>query len=70
MSWIPSPSSARNLFYGILIGFSLSLTSTSLALYYHERKRSKPDLPLQLRPIELRGDEVLDGITGLIGDLP
>ncbi|KAH9041150.1 PALP-domain-containing protein [Lactarius hengduanensis] len=60
MSWVPSPSTARHLFYGILIGFSLSIASTSVI----STGDASP------RPIELRSDEVLDGVTGLIGNTP
>ncbi|KAI0338299.1 PALP-domain-containing protein [Trametopsis cervina] len=57
----------RQLFYGVLLGFSLSITSTSLALYYQERKRARIEDKFEPRPIELRSDEVIDGVTGLIG---
>lgn len=67
-SWIPSPATARNLFYGVVIGFTLSMTATSLAQTYQRRKRDKQDSLLgALHPIELRSDDVLDGIAGLIG---
>lgn len=68
-SWLPSPSAARHIFYGILIGFSLSLSSTSLALYYHNKRREDAEKAVESvpRPIELRSDEILDGVTGLIG---
>ncbi|KAI0275635.1 PALP-domain-containing protein [Russula aff. rugulosa BPL654] len=58
MSWVPSPSTARHLFYGIVIGFSLSFATTSC------------DDKANLTPIELRSDEILDGVTGLIGNTP
>ncbi|KAI0044201.1 PALP-domain-containing protein [Auriscalpium vulgare] len=70
MSWVPSPSTARHLFYGVLIGFSLSFATTSVALAVRERRREKPSEALTLRPIELRSDEILDGVTGLIGNTP
>lgn len=57
----------RHLLYGVLLGFSLSVTSTSLALYFQERKRQRVQEQFEPRPIELRSDEVLDGVTGLIG---
>lgn len=68
-SWVhlPTPSTARHVFYGILIGVSLSLTSTSVALYYQERKRERLSRQFEARPIELRSDEVIKGVTGLIG---
>ena len=67
MSWVPSPSTARHLFYGILIGFSLSLASTSLVSAYRKRRDHSGAEKSNPRPIELRSDEVLDGVTGLIG---
>jgi cysteine synthase A len=68
-SWIrwPSPSTARHVLYGVLIGFSLSLTSTSFALYIQSRRRQRLAAKFEPRPIELRSDEVLSGVTGLIG---
>lgn len=57
----------RQLLYGVLLGFSLSVTSTSLALYFQERKRQRVQEQFEPRPIELRSDEVVDGVTGLIG---
>lgn len=70
--WIrwPSQSTTRHVLYGVLIGFSLSLTSTSLALYYQSRKRRRKTAKFAPRPIELRSDEVLSGVTGLIGNTP
>ncbi|KAI0246456.1 PALP-domain-containing protein [Lactifluus subvellereus] len=70
MSWIPSPSTARHLFYGILIGFSLSIASTSVVSAYRKRKGDSSAVRANLYPIELRSDEVLDGVTGLIGNTP
>ncbi|KAF5380536.1 hypothetical protein D9615_004729 [Tricholomella constricta] len=71
-SWIrwPSQSTARHVLYGVIIGFSLSLTSTSLALYYQAQKRQRITAKFVSRPIELRSDEVLSGVTGLIGNTP
>ena len=70
MSWwtrLPTPATARHLLYGIIIGFSISLSSTSLALYYQARKRDRLAARYDPRPIELRSDEILSGVTGLIG---
>ncbi|KAH9948625.1 PALP-domain-containing protein [Amylocystis lapponica] len=71
-SWLhlPAPATARHIFYGILIGFSLSLTSTTLALYYQQRERERSSRQFKPRPIELRSDEVLKGVIGLIGNTP
>jgi len=70
MSWVPSPATARHLFYGILIGFSLSFASTSVISAYRKRKGDSATARADIRPIELRSDEVLDGVTGLIGNTP
>ena len=70
MSWVPSPSTARHLFYGILIGFSLSFASTSAISAYRKRTEDSVAMRTNLRPIELRSDEILDGVTGLIGACP
>lgn len=68
-SWVrlPPRTTARHIFYGIIIGFSLSLTSTSIALWYQERKQERLSKRFEARPIELRSDEILNGVTGLIG---
>ncbi|KAI0301040.1 PALP-domain-containing protein [Multifurca ochricompacta] len=66
MSWLPSPSTARHLFYGVLIGFSLSIASTSVISAYRKRKEDINTANVGSRPIELRSDEILDGVTGLI----
>ena len=64
---LPSVLTVRHLVYGALIGFSLSVTSTSLALYWQQRKRERIQERFEPRPIELRSDEVVDGVAGLIG---
>ncbi|KAF9462450.1 PALP-domain-containing protein [Collybia nuda] len=73
-SWIrwPSPSTTRHVFYGVLIGFSLSLTSTSFTLYIQSRRRRQRRFAAKFeqRPIELRSDEIVSGVTGLIGNTP
>ncbi|KAH9991801.1 PALP-domain-containing protein [Russula vinacea] len=70
MSWVPSPSTVRHLFYGILIGFSLSFATTSAITAYRKREEDGATMRVSPRPIELRSDEVLDGVTGLIGNTP
>lgn len=68
-SWLhlPKPSTARHVFYGLLLGFSLSITSTSIALYIQQRKQKRLESRFEPRPIELRSDEIVSGVTGLIG---
>ncbi|KIP06109.1 hypothetical protein PHLGIDRAFT_73165 [Phlebiopsis gigantea 11061_1 CR5-6] len=67
---LPNSLSVRHLVYGALIGFSLSVTSTSLALYWQQRKREREQDKFEPRPMELRSDEVVDGVAGLIGNTP
>ena len=68
-SWFrfPQASTTRHIFYGIVLGLSLSVTSTSLVLYTQKRRRERLERIYDKRPIELRSDEVVDGVTGLIG---
>ena len=63
----PTGSLARQLFYGVLVGIALSLTTSSLSSYYQQRRRKIAEAAFEPRPIELRSDEVVDGVTGLIG---
>ncbi|KAK0487427.1 PALP-domain-containing protein [Armillaria novae-zelandiae] len=67
---VPSPPTVRHLIYGLFLGFSLSLTSTSIALFFQRRKQERIATQFEARPIELRSDEVLKGVTGLIGNTP
>ncbi|KAF8893514.1 PALP-domain-containing protein [Infundibulicybe gibba] len=71
-SWLrwPSHKISRHIFLGIFIGFSLSLSSATLALYYRTKRRRLPTTQFEPRPIELRSDEILHGVTGLIGNTP
>ena len=64
---MPSNIALKHIFYGLLLGFSLSITSTSIALYYQQRRREQIHDRFGSRPIELRSDEIVDGVTGLIG---
>ncbi|OSD07034.1 PALP-domain-containing protein [Trametes coccinea BRFM310] len=67
---LPSKSTNRYLFYGVLIGLAVSLTTTSVIDYFRQRKRKRAELTFEPRPIELRSDEVVDGVVGLIGNTP
>ncbi|KAG6375643.1 hypothetical protein JVT61DRAFT_3211 [Boletus reticuloceps] len=61
----------RQLSFGVLIGFTLSLSATSVTHYYSEhRKQDKLEKQTSSRPIELRSDEIVHGVTGLIGVSP
>ena len=61
--------SVRSVLIGVFLGFSISVTSTSLALYFQEKRRERVAAKFTPRPIELRSDEVVAGVTGLIGAL-
>ena len=61
----------RQISYGVLIGFTLSLSATSIAHYCSERRRQERlEKQTSSRPIELRSDEIVRGVTGLIGVSP
>ncbi|KAJ7467111.1 tryptophan synthase beta subunit-like PLP-dependent enzyme [Mycena latifolia] len=71
----PLPRTARPLALGILLGFSLSISSSAVVQYFQRRRRrialsQSQTSEFESRPIELRSDEVLNGITGLIGNTP
>jgi len=55
------------LLYGVAIGVSFSLSTLALAIWYCNSKHSRPAPTLNLRPIQLRSEEVVNGVTGLIG---
>ncbi|KAI0745276.1 PALP-domain-containing protein [Earliella scabrosa] len=67
---LPDRSPPRSLFYGIFIGLALSLTTTSVLTFYQEQKKKTLPPAFEPRPIELRSDEVVDGVAGLIGNTP
>jgi hypothetical protein len=71
----PLPRTVRPLALGIVLGISLSVSSSAVVQYFERRRRrialSQSQIPeLENRPIELRSDDVLDGIVGLIGACP
>lgn len=57
----------RHVLYGIIAGLTLSITSTSFALEYQKRKKEHIARQYKPRPIELRSDEIIKGVTCLIG---
>ncbi|KIK09826.1 hypothetical protein K443DRAFT_433 [Laccaria amethystina LaAM-08-1] len=67
---LTSRVSVRSVLIGVFLGFSLSVTSTSLALYFQQKRREREAAKFTPRPIELRSDEVVAGVTGLIGNTP
>lgn len=68
----PLPRTARPLILGIVLGISLSVSSSAVVQYFQRRRRrialSQSQVSeLESRPIELRSDDVLNGIVGVIG---
>jgi hypothetical protein len=59
----------RDLLIGIAVGITFSLSSTSLALLAQGWRRKRAVQRIPPRPIELRSDEVVPGVIGLIGEL-
>lgn len=64
---LPTPTTSRHLLYGLLAGLALSITTSTVTSYSNERKRKQTQTAYDARPIELRSDEVVNGVTGLIG---
>ncbi|CAE6413239.1 unnamed protein product [Rhizoctonia solani] len=72
--WSPNRVT-RDISIGVALGIALSISFTSISTYIDRRKRierekedgAKDYIP---RPIELRSDEIVDGIAGLIGNTP
>ena len=67
----PKVSGLSSLLVGIIAGISLSLTSSSLLKLFEERRRKAAEnrlLELPERPIEVRSDEIVNGVSGLIGE--
>ncbi|CDZ98135.1 palp-domain-containing protein [Phaffia rhodozyma] len=61
---------SRQLYIGLFLGFTISLSSTTLALFFQQRRTKKATSKVPPRPIELRADEIVDGVAGLIGNTP
>jgi cysteine synthase A len=59
---------SKDLFIGLLVGITLSLSSTSAALYLQQYRRKKAIQRMPPGPIELRSEEIGDGVIGLIGE--
>ncbi|QRW08536.1 cysteine synthase [Ceratobasidium sp. AG-Ba] len=65
----------RDITLGVVIGVALSVSGTSVSSYIAKKRRiareiadgAKDYVP---RPIELRSDEIVPGIVGLIGNTP
>ncbi|KAG8765404.1 hypothetical protein FRC12_007508, partial [Ceratobasidium sp. 428] len=65
----------RDITIGVAIGVAISISSSSLSGYVTRRRRiarekaegARDYVP---RPIELRSDEIVSGVVGLIGNTP
>ena len=64
---LPSRTALKHILYGVFIGFYLSITSRAFLQYYEARKKRRELAEIDFRPIELRRDDVLNGVVGLIG---
>ncbi|WVF67110.1 hypothetical protein IAT40_001855 [Kwoniella sp. CBS 6097] len=60
----------RDLVWGLVIGVTLSLSSTSVATLFQNWRRKRAVARVPPRPIELRSDEIVPGVIGLIGNTP
>ncbi|CEQ41285.1 SPOSA6832_03011 [Sporobolomyces salmonicolor] len=60
----------RSLLLGLTLGFSLSLSLTGLALYALDQWKRGLRKRAEKRAIEIRSDEVVEGVEGLIGNTP
>ena len=70
LPWFLRPSklgAKRSLLVGFTLGFSISLSLTGLALYALDAWRRSLRRAAEKRTIEIRADEVVDGVEGLIG---
>jgi cysteine synthase len=68
----PSARTTRHLVYGIILGVSLSIASQSIVATVRRRRKKAHEhtYGFEPRPIELRNDEVIQGVVGLIGNTP
>lgn len=55
------------LLYGVAIGVSFSLSTLALAMWYYNSKPSPAAPKCDSGPVQLRSDEIVNGVTGLIG---
>ncbi|OCF39852.1 cysteine synthase A [Kwoniella heveanensis CBS 569] len=60
----------RDLVWGLVLGVTLSLSSTSVATLFQNWRRKRAIARIPPRPIELRSDEIVPGVIGLIGNTP
>ena len=55
------------LLYGVAIGVSFSLSTLALVMWYCNSKPFRPSSKFDSRRVQLRSDEIVNGVTGLIG---
>ncbi|TRM70272.1 tryptophan synthase beta subunit-like PLP-dependent enzyme [Schizophyllum amplum] len=69
---LPHWRSSRHLLYGLVLGVSIPLATRSIAMYHRRRRRERiaAQTEFETRPIELRSEEILSGVAGLIGNTP
>ncbi|WVQ73692.1 hypothetical protein IAR50_003272 [Cryptococcus sp. DSM 104548] len=60
----------REVVWGIVLGITVSLSSTSAALIVQDWRRKRAMRRIPPRPIEIRSDEIVPGAIGLIGNTP
>ncbi|KAI5480163.1 cysteine synthase [Pseudohyphozyma bogoriensis] len=68
-SW-GNPLLAKTLLLGLTLGVSFSMSLTAIALFYQEAFTKRLRKPPPKRIVEIRADEVVDGVEGLIGNTP
>ncbi|KAG8878656.1 hypothetical protein FRB97_002339 [Tulasnella sp. 331] len=66
----PAGRLSRDIYIGILIGASVTLSSTSIALYYRTRQKGPDYLERDSAPIDIVRNEIVQGVTGLVGNTP
>ena len=72
LPWFLRPSrlgGRRSLVLGLTLGFSLSLSLTGLALYARDAWKRNLRKKAAKRIVEIRENEIVDGVEGLIGAL-
>ena len=63
-AWV-SRTTSRSLFLGFILGFSFSWSFKTIL----QRRKQERHIPhFSPKPIELRSDEIVHGVTGLIGE--
>jgi hypothetical protein len=68
----PDTRTIRYITYGVIIGASISTGSHALVAHIQARRRKAHEHAhgFEARPIELRTDEVVSGVLGLVGNTP